>query len=73
MRFVNVLDVRGMALPKPKSRDRADQFGRVGTMESAHRKARKMRLKITHEALSEPRSPATRSPGPPLRPVDLKN
>ena len=36
-------------------------------------KLEQKRLKHAHEPLSEPRSPATRSPGPPLPPADLKN
>ena len=70
----NVLQILGITLPEPRFRSSADQFGLVGTMESASLKARKKkRLKIAHETLSEPRSPATRSPGPPLPPADLKN
>ena len=36
-------------------------------------KARKKRLKIAHQALSGPSSPATRSPDLPLPPADLKH
>ena len=68
----NVLQILDMTLRGPMFQGRADQFGLVGTMESAPLKARK-NLKIAHEPLSEPRSPATRSPTPPLSPADLKN
>ena len=37
----NVLQILDMTLPKPKFRSSADQFGLVGTMESAPLRARK--------------------------------
>ena len=37
----NVLQILDMTLPKPGFRNSADQFGRVGTMESAPLKARR--------------------------------
>ena len=37
----NVLQILDMTLPEPRFRDSADQFGLVGTMESAPLKARK--------------------------------
>ena len=37
----NVLQVLDMTLPEPRFRSSADQFGLVGTMESAPLKARK--------------------------------
>ena len=36
----NVLQILDMTLPKPRFRDNADQFRRVGTMESDPREAR---------------------------------
>ena len=69
----NVLQILDMTLPGPRFRSSADQFELVDTMESAPQNARSKRLKIAHEPLSEPRSPATRSPGPPLPPADFKH
>ena len=37
----NVLRILDMNIPKPRFRDSADQFGRVGTMESDPLEARK--------------------------------
>ena len=71
----NVLQILDMTLPGPRFRRSADQFGVVANGKYAPESffLKKKRLKIAHGPLSEPRSPATRSPGPPLPPAEFKH